>query len=397
MADRSLSRRSVQQQLLACLVMGYKTGAWAATPPSDADGAIASFKVMHPLTEAEGHFTYAPLILGADGDLYGTLESGGQGQGTLVRMSPRGRFDVFHSFTGGAGGAVPLGLALGTDGNYYGTTGLDGDLGNGTFFRITPHGTFDVLYSFTTDAYGPRGLVLGADSHFYGVAAGGTYSLGCVFRISALGHFDLLHSFDGAGGAGPWEPPVESGDGFFYGTTIAGGRHGVGTVYRMHRDGRLKVLHSFHRDARDGKYVPSRLVEGSTGLFYGTTQVGMNKHGGAFAIDRAGALTVLHQFQHERIDGSGPWGLVQGRDGHLYGVTTLGGKHLAGEIFRITTDGVSTRLHSFDPDQGDGGYPLSGLVEVGDGEFYGVTQGGGAGGAGTIYRLRVKQPALGRL
>jgi uncharacterized repeat protein (TIGR03803 family) len=43
----------------------------------------------------------------------------------------------------------------------------------------------------------------------------------------------------------------------------------------------------------------------------------------------------------------------------------------------------------------DGGNPQAALVQASDGSFYGTTGGGGAGGAGTVFRLTiVPQPQL---
>jgi uncharacterized repeat protein (TIGR03803 family) len=50
-----------------------------------------------------------------------------------------------------------------------------------------------------------------------------------------------------------------------------------------------------------------------------------------------------------------------------------------------------TTLHSFNGN--DGANPLAGLVQGSDGSFYGTTYGGGAGGAGTVFRLTVTPAA----
>jgi len=83
------------------------------------------------------------LILDKTGALYGTsLFGGSNGYGYVFRLQHKNRwqFDVLHSFAGGRDGANPAaGLILGADGNLYGTTSssYDSQYG-GTVFQITP-------------------------------------------------------------------------------------------------------------------------------------------------------------------------------------------------------------------------------------------------------------------
>jgi uncharacterized repeat protein (TIGR03803 family) len=60
-------------------------------------------------------------------------------------------------------------------------------------------------------------------------------------------------------------------------------------------------------------------------------------------------------------------------DGNFYGVTTGGGLYNNGVIFQMTPDGVVTTVHSFTASEGD--MPVGGLVEGQDGRLYGMTDG----------------------
>lgn len=63
-------------------------------------------------------------------------------------------------------------------------------------------------------------------------------------------------------------------------------------------------------------------------------------------------------------------------------------------MFQISTNGTYTTLYSFTGGN-DGGQPYAGLVQGSDGNFYGTTSSGGAGGAGTVFRLIiVPEPQL---
>lgn len=154
------------------------------------------------------------LVQGLDGNFYGTTSLGGSpggGGGTIFQITPAGVFTKLHTFAGYPGdGAVPYdGLVLGSDGNFYGTTFNGGSLAAacncGAIFRISPGGTFTMLYSFTntTDGRNPfGGVVQATDGNFYGATVAGgsntnakcvydaTHTCGTVFSLSVgLGPF----------------------------------------------------------------------------------------------------------------------------------------------------------------------------------------------------------------
>src|SRR5690349_12527981 len=60
---------------------------------------------------------------------------------------------TIHSFKTAAGGSQPNALVLGKDGNLYGTTAGGGTGGHGTVFKFTTNGVLTTLHSFNgTDA-----------------------------------------------------------------------------------------------------------------------------------------------------------------------------------------------------------------------------------------------------
>jgi len=131
------------------------------------------------------------------------------------------------------------------------------------------------------------------------------------------------------------------------------------------------------------------LVQGFDGNFYGTTYYGgANNSGTVFKITPAGKLTTLYRFcaQSGCVDGANPSAsLVQASNGDFYGTTLAGGANNDGTVFKITTMGTLTTLHSFDG--GDGMNPSAGLIQATDGNFYGTTRGGGAIGGGTVFKI----------
>jgi uncharacterized repeat protein (TIGR03803 family) len=282
-------------------------------------------------------------------------------------------------------------LAQGRDGNLYGTAPSGGTLGFGGVFKITPTGTYSVIYNFDGTAHGktPRsGLTLGTDGNFYGTTLqGGLSNYGVIFKITPAGVLTVLHEFAYADGTNPYAPPIQGNDGSYYGTTSVGGT-GSGTVYKMTPSGTYTVLHTFTFSQGSTAYAP--LIQGHDGNFYGTASSGGAGFGGGdvFKITPAGVLTVLYSF--DTTHGSHPNSpLVQGNDSNFYGTTSSGGSLDGGVVFKLTPSKVLTVLHNFDakPASVDGKFPDGGLVLATDGSFYGLTDGGGTNGLGTLYKI----------
>jgi uncharacterized repeat protein (TIGR03803 family) len=129
-------------------------------------------------------------------------------------------------------------------------------------------------------------------------------------------------------------------------------------------------------------------MQATDGNFYGTTYIGGNNQGGTvFKITAGGTLTTLYRFCSHLpgcADGLEPVaGLVQDADGNLYGTTNGGGAYGYGTVFKINLSGALTTLHSFDNSE----FPYAGLVQGADGNLYGTTSGGGAYGYGTVFKI----------
>jgi uncharacterized repeat protein (TIGR03803 family) len=82
--------------------------------------------------------------------------------------------------------------------------------------------------------------------------------------------------------------------------------------------------------------------------------------------------------------------LVQGSDQNFYGTTTEGGANNDGTVFKITSTGTLTTLHSFNTT--DGAAPYAGLIQASNRTFYGTTASGGANNDGTVFSLSVVEP-----
>src|SRR5260370_25639659 len=134
-------------------------------------------------------------------------------------------------------------------------------------------------------------------------------------------------------------------DGNFYGTAQNGGAFNVGTVFRMSATGAVKIVYSF--DGRtNGGNPTGPVVQGSDGLLYGTTTGGglvSNPAGVVFKLSTRGAITVLHSFDAAHLNaGKSPYaGLVAATGGNFYGAISgrQSGRAQYGALFKITNSG----------------------------------------------------------
>ena len=212
----------------------------------------------------------------------------------------------------------------------------------------------------------------------------------------------VLHAFELSDGADPIGL-IQGRDGNFYGATQNGGenmgRDGtnfVGTLFKLTPRGTLTTLYSFCSRAKctDGA-DPQGLIQGRDGNFYGTTSAGgANERGTVFKLTAAGKLTTLYSFcsKPNCADGAYPLaGVIQGRDGNFYGTTSGGGpnpnlvKDGPGTVFKITPTGALTTLYSFTGGS-DGATPEAGLIQGRDGNFYGSTDSDGDS-SGTVFKI----------
>jgi uncharacterized repeat protein (TIGR03803 family) len=219
--------------------------------------------------------------------------------------------------------------------------------------------------------------------------ASGLYTIGSPAAV-----LNVIYNFTTAnnGGIDPQAGLVQGSDGNFYGTAYDGGIED-GAVFKITPAGVLAASASFYHTNGAHPYGAG-LVQGTDGNFYGTTEIGGSTYTGllgnagygtVFKMTPAGVLTTLVSFTG--TNGEYPEaGLVQGGDGNFYGTTESGGNNGYGTVFRMTPAGVLTTLVSFDY-YTNGGVPVAALVQGGDGNFYGTTESGGHNGYGTVFQM----------
>ena len=217
---------------------------------------------LHTFSGSEGAYPAGGLLLQSDGNFYGTTSAGGAltcssfstpGCGTVFQMTSLGAIKTLHFFTAQDGALPEASLILGADGNMYGTTIFGGITtcsggaqwqGCGTVFKIDTSGNFTSLHSFSgPDGAYPTAIMQAADGYFYGTTEGGgdaacsgRYGSGCgtVFRMDSVGNVTVLYSFTGkSDGSWPESGVTQGTDGNLYGTTAYGGMNDDGVIFQL--------------------------------------------------------------------------------------------------------------------------------------------------------------------
>jgi uncharacterized repeat protein (TIGR03803 family) len=260
----------------------------------------------------QGESAGPPLVVANDGNLYGADQAD---SGHLFRIVD-GRKEIVYTFTGLStrDGALPSALIVGADGNLYGTTlGAYGPLippefSSGTVFRLTPNGAFSTLYAFADDdnskGASPRMLLLGKDGDIYGTTSNVNFVCGVYGGVWKLGQssgqLDTVYEFTGASdGTGP-SGLVEVGPGAFYGLTLGGVGPAAGsdgceprnsTLFE-YADGNLQTRETLGYSMVDNTSDVSHaftLLDGGDGKLYGVlANGGSNAAGELFAYEMAG-------------------------------------------------------------------------------------------------------------
>lgn len=214
-----------------------------------------------------------------------------------------------------------------------------------------------------------------------------------------------VHQFAGAPTDGAnFSSLMQGRDGNFYGTSVSGGPlnsrcvanlDGCGVVFKMTPSGVLTVLTTFGSNGSSPVYPYSRLLQASDGNFWGTTTGQESGNGAASVYKMApnGSTSFISE-----LGGPSFGALIQGTDGSIYGTTIDNGPGTcswrstqctpsagSGTVFKVTSGGTLTYLHTFTGPNGS--KPYAGLLQTADGTFWGTTSAGGANGFGTIYKI----------
>jgi uncharacterized repeat protein (TIGR03803 family) len=244
-------------------------------------------------------------------------------------------------------------------------------------------------FGLNPDGYSPYGCLISDSVYLYGITStGGINSSGTIFKIMPDGsNYIKLLDFGGAAyGATSLGSLVSDGT-FLYGMTEYGGTNNKGVIFKIKKDGSGFVKLLNFAGATNGSFPYGTLIYDGTFLYGMTRQGGVNDFGIVFKIKTDGSsFANLHEFGNGQ-DGALPTGSFIFDGTFLYGMTEHGGASGAGTIFKIKPDGTGyIKLFDF-ADIPDGARPYGSLIY--DGAFlYGTTGSGGIDNGGTIFKIK---------
>lgn len=289
------------------------------------------------------------LAEGPDGNLYGiTFSGGGSGNhGVVYRVSKQGfGFKVIHQFcatsscTDGVGGTN---LVVGRDGNLYGTSTFGGtgfcQGGCGVIYRVVPSSsTYEVVFNFngTTDGAFPSGLTVAPDGSFVGLGGAvlfhyspvtGAFSANVVNIPFNNGHpTQLLTLTFGPNGNlyGPYNEYAKQGAGVFEIKTDGTGLH-LFPFYTTNSASPLGAV-----VASDGNLWIADAIAGGTGEIL------------KISPSTGNVLQTIKPFGPSARVGSNPSSFIQALNGTFWGTTFFNGIAAAGD----TAGGVVFKLNA---------------------------------------------------
>ena len=277
----------------------------------------------------------------------------------------------------------------------------------GTTVRAQQAATYEVVSTFDVPSGVPRSVIQTRTGQFYGTTSGGpplttsgAGQTGTVFTMDASGARSIVKIFRSQGFVNPTDgTPLtalfEGADGTLYGTTFGYYDSFLypGQIFRISPAGLFTTLLTAYE-------LEAGVIQGRDGRLYGTAD-GMIfdaaphtwTYGYVYRVEANNTLTVLHRFIG--TDGANPVAeLVEIDDGSLYGTTRGGGVYEPG----VGTSQAYGTIFRVDPATGafatryrfsgpDGSTPLGRLIQGTDGLIYGTTSQGGAFNLGTVFSL----------
>lgn len=284
------------------------------------------FYTLYEFRGPDGETPEARVIVGPDGNLYGTTMAGGQsGQGTVFRLQPPPSFckaftcpwteAVLHSFKGGSDGANPAygDLAFDQAGNIYGTTPNGGANASGTVFELSPSGstwTETIIHAFNgSDGYEPyAGVIFDNAGNLYGTTSGGEGGSGNAFEMthtSSGWSLNVIYNFPFPGGA--YGGLIRDAAGNLYGITAFNP-----TVYELSPSNgswTYKELYTL-----GGYFTTSQLTMDAAGNLYGTIVLSNTE---VFRLTPSGGQWTMTGFSGSA--GAEPYGnVIFDASGNLY-------------------------------------------------------------------------------
>jgi uncharacterized delta-60 repeat protein len=330
---------------------------------------------------SNGSAPQSPLIMDANGNLFGTTASGGASQDGTVFEIRKGTTTIasIASFNG-ADGKTPEGaLVLDSNGNLFGTTVNGGANQAGAVFEV-PRGatTINLVASFgvSTGSNPIGGLTIDSDGNLFGTTSQGSVNPeGSIFEVFAgSSSITTLAAFN-ANGADPQATVTLDSSGDLFGTTLLGGANDNGTVFELAKNSTsITVLASFVNTI-SGAFPAAPVIFDSSGNLFGTATADTSQTSGEVFEIPHGTTSIHVLATFNGTNGFEPIsGLTLDTSGNLYGTTASGGASNHGTVFELPS-GANSIVTLADFNGANGAAPLAGVISDGHGDFLGTTSG----------------------
>jgi uncharacterized repeat protein (TIGR03803 family) len=410
---------------------------------SDTSGNVGIVvKFFSTTSTTRGTNPYGSLIEASNGVLYGTNAYGGiYNGGTIFSCTTSGNFGVIHHFNSLIEGTIPItGLLEASNGIFYGTTQFGGTNNFGTIFSCNTLGNVGTLHNFDglLGLYPNGELFESPDGFIYGTLTNTLSDLsdfGGIYRITTSGEYELVQYFGFGNGSNPSANSLTLGnDNKIYGITSQGGASSSGAIYELEvltltgcsYSATTNIPYCLSAVTISTQWInnipyicvdinnnstqpPYEVVVDNITYLYNTSsltgncypvtgcgQINVSVCASEITSQQLSGFTVEHTFSiSDAFDGKKPYGnLTLNYDGKLYGMTSQGGVNEsivfaptgAGVIFSYdVTTKTYQKIYDFDPDSGDGFFPLGTLQCDSNNNLYGVTYLDPLYGYGTLF------------
>jgi uncharacterized repeat protein (TIGR03803 family) len=383
-----------------------------ATQPVQAQ----TFTVLHNFAGAEGAYPYAGLTLDQAGNLYGTTANGGHtggncgtnGCGTVFKLKHQGSgwiVSPLYSFSGPDGNSPQARVIIGPDGNLYGTTIYGGTADAGTVFKLSPPASAcksalcpwreTVLYSFQggNDGEQPQlgDLVFDQQGNIYGTTPYGGTGSGCYSNCGVVYELtpshggwteSILYRFQGGDdGAQPYAGLIFDSAGNLYGTATYAGADYAGVVYKLSPSASgwtESVIYTFP-DYFGQPY--GGLISDQIGNLYGVTATLSTENTVVYELTPTGGAWTFQQLYSFPAYVGSLAKLAMDSSGRLYGTIVIGGP----EVFQLTLSNGQWTQTGFNG--GAGAYPFGNVILDASGNVYGTANVGGTNDKGVVFQI----------
>lgn len=375
-----------------------------------------TFQILHNFAGPDGTSPYAGLSMDRAGNFYGTASGGGNiggacgtwGCGTVFKLKRSGSgwiLSPIYTFTGPDGNSPQARVILGPDGNLYGTTNYGGTADAGTVFKLSPPPTTcksalcpwreTVLYSFQggMDGEEPQygDLLFDQQGNIYGTTPyGGSPGSNCYQTCGVVYELtpsnggwseSVLYRFQGENdGATPYAGLILDSAGDLYGTAVNGGADYDGVVYKLspsESGWTENVIYTFPYFGQPY----GGLISDEAGNLYGVTATTSLEETVVYELTpNDGGWTFNQLYSFPAYVGSVAK-LAMDPSGRLYGTILIGGP----EVFQLTLSNGQWTQTGFNGGAGD--YAYGNVILDASGNIYSTANEGGTHDDGVVFEI----------